>query len=225
MPRPSRTTSSGAEANLARRVKYEREKRGLSYEALAKAMTDAGCKIQGSAIYKIEKADPPRRITVDELTAFADVFETSVSDLLTDMDLIEQKRAQELIENIQDCQRSMGTLAVNVFNSVSALYDLAFADNADLYEYVVNHLDASDEGQYTMNLGDDSEEGEALSELLLLRMVRANHEHWTALQKAGGLWSKFKAGRWSDDDHKRMLDETERLRAELEVIREGDDRG
>lgn len=44
-------------------------------------MTDAGCPIQGSAIYKIEKADPPRRITVDELVAFATVFETSAVDL------------------------------------------------------------------------------------------------------------------------------------------------
>jgi hypothetical protein len=42
----------------------------------------AGCAIQPSALYKVEKGDPPRRITVDELVALATVFELEVSDLL-----------------------------------------------------------------------------------------------------------------------------------------------
>jgi hypothetical protein len=45
-------------------------------------MTKAGCPINGSGLYKIEKTDPPRRITVDELVALAEVFNVTVEDLL-----------------------------------------------------------------------------------------------------------------------------------------------
>ena len=45
-------------------------------------MEKAGCPIQVSAIYKIEKADPPRRITVAELVGFAQVFGLPVENLL-----------------------------------------------------------------------------------------------------------------------------------------------
>jgi transcriptional regulator with XRE-family HTH domain len=71
-----------AEAALARRIEYERTRRGMSYEGLATRMSRAGCPIQPSAIYKIEKGDPPRRITVDELAALARVFEMSMDELL-----------------------------------------------------------------------------------------------------------------------------------------------
>jgi transcriptional regulator with XRE-family HTH domain len=54
----------------------------MSYDGLASRLTSAGCPIQASAIYKIEKGDPPRRITVDELVAFAQVFGVSIEHLL-----------------------------------------------------------------------------------------------------------------------------------------------
>lgn len=43
-------------------------------------MTNAGCAIQASGLYKIEKAG--RRITVDELVAFSQVFGVPVEQLL-----------------------------------------------------------------------------------------------------------------------------------------------
>jgi transcriptional regulator with XRE-family HTH domain len=82
MPRPNQPRSIASEHSLARRIAYEREKRGMSYEGLASRMTRVGCPIQASGVYKIERADPPRRITVDELVAFAEVFATPVQDLL-----------------------------------------------------------------------------------------------------------------------------------------------
>ena len=82
MPRPNPLRAIQAEANLARRVAFERSERGMTYDALAKVMTDAGCPIQGSAIFKIEKGDPPRRITVDELVAFGCVFDIATDELL-----------------------------------------------------------------------------------------------------------------------------------------------
>ena len=44
-------------------------------------MTEAGCPINQSAVWKIENGDPPRRIVYDEALAFARVFEMSLVDL------------------------------------------------------------------------------------------------------------------------------------------------
>ncbi len=82
MPRPNALRDIYAEAHLARRIAVERERRGWTYEGLAKRMTDAGCSIHASAIYKIEKSDPPRRITVDELVGFSRAFGLPVDQML-----------------------------------------------------------------------------------------------------------------------------------------------
>jgi hypothetical protein len=103
MPRANPGRSIASEANLAKRIAYEREVRGLSYEALASLMTDQGCAIQGSAIYKIEKADPPRRVTVDELVALKKVFDVKTTDeLLKPMELIDKEHAEELITELNE---------------------------------------------------------------------------------------------------------------------------
>lgn len=99
MPRPNPTRSLRSETNLAKRIAHEREQRGMTYDGLAKRMTDAGCPIQPSAIYKIEKADPPRRITVDEVVAFAVVFETSVEDLLKPLELLQAEGLRVLLDS------------------------------------------------------------------------------------------------------------------------------
>ncbi|WP_062311543.1 transcriptional regulator [Demequina rhizosphaerae] len=82
MPKLNQARSIQAERTLALRVAYEREKRGWTYESLAKRMTDKGCAINASAIYKIEKAEPPRRIVVDELVGFASAFAVPVQEML-----------------------------------------------------------------------------------------------------------------------------------------------
>jgi transcriptional regulator with XRE-family HTH domain len=86
MPRPNKPRSIDAEFALARRVAYERERRDWSYEALASRMTKAGCPIQASGLYKIEKAG--RRITVDELVGLAKAFDVDVPELLQPVEMI-----------------------------------------------------------------------------------------------------------------------------------------
>ncbi|KQT89327.1 hypothetical protein ASG49_16230 [Marmoricola sp. Leaf446] len=54
----------------------------MSYDGLASRMTEAGCPINASALYKIEKVDPPRRITVDELVALSRVFGIKLQALI-----------------------------------------------------------------------------------------------------------------------------------------------
>lgn len=154
MPRPSRLRSIEGEANLAKRVQREREYRGLSYEALAKAMTNAGCKIQGSAIFKIEKGEPPRRITVDELIALADVFEVSVENLLTPVEVLRTQRGQELLKEIDAGDRALGAAAVSLLNAYTEYFDLA-AYEPDIREYIDGH-------RFSESVAEDSVEKIAL---------------------------------------------------------------
>lgn len=90
------------EQQLAERVAHERERRGWSYEQLAKRMTDAGCSMNQSAINKIEKGSPRRRITVDELLGFAKVFETNISDLVLDRSIVQDAKAAQLFKKWQE---------------------------------------------------------------------------------------------------------------------------
>lgn len=82
MPRPNPARSIEAESVLARRIAHERERLGLSYEGLAKLMTDLGCPMRGSAIFRIETGDPPRRITVNEYAALVQVFGLKMTTLV-----------------------------------------------------------------------------------------------------------------------------------------------
>jgi transcriptional regulator with XRE-family HTH domain len=97
MPRPNRPRSIASESALAHRIAYEREVRGMTPAGLASRMTQAGCPINASAIYKIEKADPPRRITVDELVAFSEVFGIGVEDLLLPPEVAMDQTLRELV--------------------------------------------------------------------------------------------------------------------------------
>jgi transcriptional regulator with XRE-family HTH domain len=105
MPRPNQPRSIASEHALARRIANERERRGWSYDGLASRMTKAGCAIQSSAIYKIEKSDPPRRITVDELVAFAEVFAVPVQDLLLPPEIAAKRQLVGLLTDWEIARR------------------------------------------------------------------------------------------------------------------------
>ncbi|MDQ1738081.1 MAG: hypothetical protein QOH56_4332 [Pseudonocardiales bacterium] len=123
MPRPNRLRSLQSEANLARRIAFEREQRAWTYEGTAKRMTDAGCAIQASAIYKIEKGEPPRRISVDELVAFSKVFELDIEDLLVPVEIKLSKAATELFERWTAAKAEVWVAADRAKQAESALRD------------------------------------------------------------------------------------------------------
>lgn len=100
MPRPNPHRSLKSEGDLARRVAYERDLRGWSHAGLAERLTRAGCPIQASAIWKIENGQPRRRITVDEMLAFAEVFGSKVEDLLRPPELILGERVRALLDEM-----------------------------------------------------------------------------------------------------------------------------
>lgn len=104
MARRNALRSIEGETNLAWRISHEREERGWSYDALAKRMTEAGCPINASAIYKIEKGDPPRKIGVDELIAFGRVFGKEVDDLLTRREIYQKERMKEVVQAVEEAK-------------------------------------------------------------------------------------------------------------------------
>jgi transcriptional regulator with XRE-family HTH domain len=144
VPRHNKPRSIASEANVAERITYEREGRGLSYEALAKLMTDEGCPLVGSAIYRIEKGDPPRHITVDELVAFANVFDTTVPDLLLPMELVRKESARELVERTLDVYRALPAATSELYNLCKKFYELQQSD-PELHEFSANQWVAADE--------------------------------------------------------------------------------
>ncbi|MEV2201024.1 helix-turn-helix transcriptional regulator [Streptomyces fradiae] len=79
---PHRPREGDGEGNVAEHVRFERELRGWSTAELARYVTEAGCPMSQSAIWRIESGEPRRKISVDELIAFARVFEKSIDDLL-----------------------------------------------------------------------------------------------------------------------------------------------
>ena len=70
MSRPNQPRTIGAESAVAERMRKARESFGWSYGRMAAEMTEQGCPINASALWKIDNVTPPRRITVDEMAAF-----------------------------------------------------------------------------------------------------------------------------------------------------------
>lgn len=85
-----------AEEHVARRIAMERHRHGWSYEALASRMRTAGVPIDQSAIYKVERGTPRRRITTDELVGYAVVFGLSLDELTAAPELAAEESMREL---------------------------------------------------------------------------------------------------------------------------------
>lgn len=143
MARPNTGRTINEEANLAQRVQHEREGRGWSYETLARKLTDAGCKMNGSALYKIEKGAPPRRITVDELVAFSRIFEISIEDLLTPMEIYRKERAKEIAQARDRGTELLAEAVAALLTANTNMFELA-VDDQELMEYVMNQWFAPD---------------------------------------------------------------------------------
>lgn len=94
----------GSERALARRIKYERERRDISPSELARRMAALGCPMNQSGIWKIENGDPPRRITVDELVAFSRVFQVPADDLLLPAEVVRRHSVMAALEALSQAR-------------------------------------------------------------------------------------------------------------------------
>lgn len=93
MPRQGKPGTIRGEEHVARRIALERELRGWTYESLAMRLHKAGRPTDQATVYKMEKGKPRRKVTVDELVAFSEIFGLSVDQLLTDPDVAAETHA------------------------------------------------------------------------------------------------------------------------------------
>jgi len=133
MSRPNKRRDVLAEENLARRVAVERDANGWTNDGLAERMTRAGCAMAGSAVFKIEKGEPRRRIVVDELVAFSRVFALPIDELLLPIEVYLSREAKQLV--LAWNQRTIEASAS------ATLRDIAWAD---LERYVEAHPEGGD---------------------------------------------------------------------------------
>lgn len=124
MARPNRPRTVGTEESLARRIRAERERRDWTYEALAKRMEGVGCPIQPSAIFKIEKGKPRRRVTVDEFVALANVFALDLTDLLLPLELVNDREARRLLDEYIEADAAQGAAKAQASQAFEALHAL-----------------------------------------------------------------------------------------------------
>ncbi|WP_300399899.1 hypothetical protein [Nocardioides sp.] len=138
MPKANPPRTIRSETNLASRMAVERSERGQSYEVLARLMSEAGCPIQGSALYRIEKGDPPRKVAVDELIALSKVWDLPIEDLLMPPELRDQRRAQALVGELVSAYVDLNVVIERLFDLELALLET----DEDSFEYVVRQRQA-----------------------------------------------------------------------------------
>ncbi|MDR1185953.1 MAG: helix-turn-helix transcriptional regulator [Bifidobacteriaceae bacterium] len=134
MSRPNKPRSTTAEVNLARRIRFEREQRGWSPAQLAEQMTDLGCSIQTSAIYRIEAQENRRHISVDELVTLSRVFDASVDDLLRPFDFVLVERKQKVEVDYLEATESLADAADQVLRKAVDLIEFITAKNSGDYD-------------------------------------------------------------------------------------------
>ncbi|OCH82287.1 hypothetical protein A9310_13980 [Gordonia sp. UCD-TK1] len=98
----------------------------------------AGCRIGVSSVYKILDIDKPRSISVDEFIGLARVFETTTEELLTPVEALDQARAQELLQALDEADDHMIKGVQDSIEAHVQLFELRH-DSPDLWDYVVNH--------------------------------------------------------------------------------------
>ncbi|WP_158862009.1 helix-turn-helix domain-containing protein [Leifsonia sp. AG29] len=95
MPRAKRQPTIYAEQTAVRRLAEEREAQGISVRRLAELLSEEGCPMHASAVS--DTLNGSRRLSVDELVAFARVLQVPLAQL------VEPKAyAQEEIARLQN---------------------------------------------------------------------------------------------------------------------------
>lgn len=161
MPRVNVGRTIRAERDLAERIAYEMEANGWNPESLARRMTDVGCKINASAIWKVINQDPPRRLTVDELVALKIVFKLeSTDELLRPVAEVRGEQSLARWRQISDTWEGIADQVGDLVNAISEVLVLR-VDDPSLHSDVMglwfdNEPDADDSPPVVAQIVDDS---------------------------------------------------------------------
>lgn len=103
----SQSDVARSERELARRMAWEREKRGWTFRDLASRMQEAGCMVHHTALYKIEDRDKPRRINYEEVVAAAEAFDMSVAELLRPLSAVLNEEVASVLNEEEQALRGV----------------------------------------------------------------------------------------------------------------------
>lgn len=101
-------TYEGSERAVAALIRQLREDRGWSQRELSEKLAKVGCHIDHSGIQRIEAGKKARKITVDELFAFAMVFQIPVEQMLLDPN---RQVAESTMRALSSARHAWGDLA------------------------------------------------------------------------------------------------------------------
>lgn len=143
----------GPDEWTAQRVKRLREEHNWSAGQLARLVTEAGCPMAQSSVWDIENRKPPRRISVSEAVALAEVFGIGLEELVADPAGESEHQLRRwwttLRENIHDLEsnrdylRSMAAdfgISADLVEQVSRAADEAIAALERASDVIVSHL-------------------------------------------------------------------------------------
>ncbi|KPI02880.1 hypothetical protein OK074_5030 [Actinobacteria bacterium OK074] len=91
----------GPEDVAAARIAFERGIRGWGTSQVADEMNAAGCPMNPSAVWRIEKGTPRRRIHLDEAVGFAALFGLRLEELYEPGGAAAHRRAAELAATVR----------------------------------------------------------------------------------------------------------------------------
>ncbi|MGW1744911.1 helix-turn-helix domain-containing protein [Streptomyces sp. NPDC002092] len=117
------------EANVATRIRVEREARGWSTNALSDRLNEAGFEMNPSAVWRIENGK--RRINLDDAIGFAEVFGIDLRNLVGPPQLAAKARAMELIDEVVDAFRATQR-ANTAFTEARDALDAYLAEHPDI---------------------------------------------------------------------------------------------
>lgn len=121
VPRPNAPRLPSAEDSLALRIRYERMRRNWSADELARRMTEAGCPLNQSAIWRIENATPRRKISLDEALGFAKVFGLDLDDLIgTSMEDVVGGQILSLVSKMRETSEELRSLRRQLVLAIAA---------------------------------------------------------------------------------------------------------
>lgn len=141
MPRPNQPRNLGSERALAHRVTALCAERGWKFPELAERMAAVGCPIQTSALYKMRDGDPPRRVTLDEAIAMANVFGVTVEELTMPKELLDQRQAAEIAQRIPGARERYEEAVIEAL-SLFLDYGRLAAESPELREFMDHQASA-----------------------------------------------------------------------------------
>lgn len=139
MPKARRQSTIYAEQNAVRRLAAERDARAIPVRRLAEMLTDEGCPMHASAVS--DTLNGARKLSVDELVAFARVLDVPLTELVEP-----RVYAQEEIARLQN-RAEFATAAQEFASEFAAKADAEYKKAVSaLHAYWAQHPEGRPEG-------------------------------------------------------------------------------